>query len=285
MRNFSHKKPKPAQKRPVRSKANINKPSQDKTEHFKNEMPALKPVKNGALLIYGHHSVEAALQNPARKCFRLWLTAQNKEKYQNLAQNQSLSPKITNADEIEQYVGPNAVHQGILLECAPLPQRNLDMLTGQRPILVLDQVTDPHNVGAILRSASVFGAEALIMTARNSPPLSGIVAKTASGGLEHVPVILVNNLVRSLEKLNSKGIWRIGLDGDADDSLENQSFTEKVALILGAEGKGLRRLTRENCDLLCALTASGPLKSLNVSNAAAVGLHCLQLARSSRLSN
>jgi 23S rRNA (guanosine2251-2'-O)-methyltransferase len=181
-------------------------------------------------------------------------------------------------------LGPDTVHQGACLDTVPLPEPSLEDLaeTAMRggPIVVLDQVTDPHNVGAILRSAAAFAATGLVMTRRHSPPLTGTLAKSASGALEHVPVALVPNLAQALEKLADLGIETIGLDGEATDRIEDHKADGAVAIVLGSEGKGLRRLTRERCTRLCRIATTGSLASLNVSNAAAIALHTIAVAKS-----
>jgi 23S rRNA (guanosine2251-2'-O)-methyltransferase len=178
--------------------------------------------------------------------------------------------------DLERRLGADAVHQGALVETEPLAEPALaDMVTsaGSRPLLVLDQITDPHNVGAVLRSAAVFGSGGLVMTRRHSPPLDGALAKSASGALEHVPVALVPNLASAIADLRALDVTAIGLDASATDSLEELAWPAGTALVLGAEGKGLRQLTRESCDRLARITADGPFASLNVSNAAAIALH------------
>ena len=170
------------------------------------------------------------------------------------------------------------MHQGALLYTSPLADMAIEDLRGDECIAVLDQVTDPHNVGAILRSAAAFNVSSLIMTERNSPPLSGTLAKTACGGLETVNVILVSNLSQALNKIGELGFRRIGFDGQGETTMEanTRSQEEGIALILGAEEKGMRRLTKEHCDEICRINASGAFASLNVSNAAAIAFHHFQ---------
>ncbi len=229
--------------------------------------------------IYGVHAVCAALANPKRTVLALYATKNGCDRL-NAALGQLLvAPSEITSTALSKKLGADAVHQGVMIEAAPLEQFSLgDVLpdaSNGKPLIVLDQVTDPHNVGAILRSAAAFNASALIITRRNSPPLDGTLAKAASGAVESVPVIHVANLARTLEELGKSGVLRLGLDGSAEQSLETARIQPPIALVLGAEHKGLRRLTAENCDLLCRLTTPGPLKSLNVSNAAAVALHTL----------
>ena len=228
--------------------------------------------------LYGFHAVLAALRNPARAAERLCLTrnaeAELARQGADLGKDLTVSPEIMGNDEIAALLPPGAVHQGIALRTSPLPDRDVaEVCEDAKHVVVLDQVTDPHNFGAILRSAAVFGATALITTDRNSPPFGGALAKAASGGLEQVRIARVTNLVRAIDELKELGFEVIGLDGDGEASLPDLELSPRVALVLGAEGAGLRRLTREHCDLLARLPAAGQMKSLNVSNAAAVALY------------
>ena len=240
------------------------------------------PSGEGALTtrIWGVHAVEAALRNPKRDILRLRLTGNARHRLEAALAARDCSPEVANPYDLDKDLGRDVVHQGAALDTRPLPNvdiADLAVAPGEDGlVVVLDQVTDPHNVGAILRSAAAFGARGLVMTARNSPPLDGVLAKAASGGLELVPVVVAVNLARALEQLAGIGYFRIGLAGEADKTIELQKLTGATALVLGAEDSGLRRLTRENCDLLCRIaTAGGDLTSLNVSNAAAVAMHAI----------
>jgi 23S rRNA (guanosine2251-2'-O)-methyltransferase len=239
--------------------------------------PAGRGNTDQAAMIYGRHAVTAALRNPARRIKALYVSQNAAGDFQSEAEERNLAPIIRNSEQLMGLLPPGAVHQGVVAHVDPLPELALADLQLDRPVIVLDQVTDPHNVGAILRSAAVFNAGALIMTRRNSPPLSGVLAKSACGGLEHVPVIMVGNLSQALKELAQLGFFRIGLAGEADSTLEEADLGGAIALVLGAEDKGMRRLTREQCDLLCRIHTTGNLASLNVSNAAAVALHTLIL--------
>lgn len=230
--------------------------------------------------IWGIHAVEAALRNPARDILRLRLTDNARHRLEAAIAARGVTPEVANPYDLDKDLGRDVVHQGAALDTRPLPDvdvADFALPQGERGlVVVLDQVTDPHNVGAILRSAAAFGARGLVMTARNSPPLDGVLAKAASGGLELVPVSVVANLARALEQLAQVGYFRIGLAGEAENTLEDQDITNPTALVLGAEDSGLRRLTRETCDMLCRIeTAGGALTSLNVSNAAAVAMHAI----------
>jgi 23S rRNA (guanosine2251-2'-O)-methyltransferase len=229
-------------------------------------------------ILYGFHAVSAALLNPERKALRLMMTRNAQTEIGaegvNLDSHPTLDTEIMTGEEIAAALPPGAVHQGVALKVTALPDLSLDeACVGAKVAVVLDQVTDPHNFGAILRSAAVFGAGALIATDRNSPPLGGVLAKAASGALEKVRIAKVTNLVRALEKLKGLGFEVIGLDGEGEVSLPDFKTGPKVALVMGAEGAGLRRLTREHCDILARLPATVKMRRLNVSNAAAVALY------------
>lgn len=238
---------------------------------------------NGPLRLFGLHAVEAALRNPARKVIKLTAT-ENAERRLADALGGSLGHPVEHASprDLDRILGADTVHQGVMLETEHLPEPDFSELietAAGRPLIVLDQVTDPHNVGAILRSAAAFGAAGLVMTRRHSPPLNGVLAKSASGALEVIPVALVQNLSRALDELKDVGFTVIGLDGTADAAIEEADWSLPTALVMGAEGKGLRELTAKTCDRLAKITTDGPIESLNVSNAAAVALHTAALAR------
>ena len=237
-------------------------------------------------LIWGLHSVEAALANPARPIIKLWLTENAAHRIAAAVAARAITPEFVGPRDLDRRLGSDTVHQGALLEAGPLPDVDLGDLAAaaadKGPLIVLDQVTDPHNVGAILRSGAVFGASGLVMTQRNSPPLGGALAKAASGALELVPVALIGNLSRALARLNDDGVTTIGLDGEAEGLLEDAPLAGPVAIVLGAEGKGLRQLTRETCQHVCRISTTGPIASLNVSNAAAVALHLVAMRRRQR---
>lgn len=229
-------------------------------------------------IIYGWHSALAALQNPERVIHDIYATANAANR---LAQTGVTLPRLEIRDnrDIDRIAGDGAVHQGLAVICDPLPDRDIAGIAGAALIVVLDQITDPHNVGAILRSAAAFGAGALIMTARHGPGDTGMLAKAASGGIEHVPVIRVANLARALDQIANLGFLRIGLDSAHAETIERIDDEQSLALVLGAEGKGLRRLTKEKCDRLVRLEMPGPIASLNVSNAAAIALYALTRRR------
>lgn len=229
--------------------------------------------------LWGKHAVSAALDNPDRKVLRAWAT---REAADFMQFPKEVAVTLADAADLARLVPHDAPHQGVVIEVEPLEDAWLDGIVnaaGERAVLlVLDQVTDPHNVGAILRSAAAFGAIGIVTQDRHSPPESGVVAKAASGALERVPWVRVVNLARALEEIAEAGFWRIGLAGDAELDLREALGSPRVALVLGAEGAGLRPNTREHCDATARLPISGAIESLNVSNAAAVALYAASIA-------
>ncbi len=225
------------------------------------------------LWIYGVHAVAAALGNPRRRVLRLVAT---RNALARLAEQGAPVPgAVEDAEprELDRLVGADAVHQGVAAEVEPLPPLDLADLGDARLLVVLDQVTDPHNVGAILRSAAAIGADAVVTTGRHAPHEGGVLAKAASGALDLVPLVEVANLARALGQLGTLGFTRVGLDSDGTLPIEEALASDRIALVLGAEGKGLRRLTRDTCDVVARLVMGGPLRSLNVSNAAVLALY------------
>ena len=229
--------------------------------------------------LWGKHAVAAALDNPERKVLRAWSTREAAELMQF---RKEVAVTLAEAPDLGRLVPHDAPHQGVVIEVEPLEEVWLGDLLTHAPeravLLVLDQVTDPHNVGAILRSTAAFGAIGIVTQDRHSPPESGVVAKAASGALERVPWARVVNLARALEEIGDAGFWRIGLAGDAETDLKDALGPQRVALVLGAEGPGLRQNTREHCDALARLPISDAIESLNVSNAAAVALYAASIA-------
>src|SRR5690348_723968 len=228
--------------------------------------------------LWGRHAVAAALDNPARKVLRAWATRETAA-FMQFPKEVALT--LAEAPDLARLVPADAPHQGVVVEVEPLDDVWLDGLLHDAPergvLLVLDQVTDPHNVGAILRSAAAFGAIGVVTQDRHSPPESGALAKAASGALERVPWARVVNLARALEEIGEAGFWRIGLTGDAETQLKDALGSKRVALVLGAEGPGMRPNTREHCDALARLPISDAVESLNVSNAAAVALYAASI--------
>ena len=229
--------------------------------------------RDGPVILYGWHSVKAALENPARRFHRLLATENAVHRLAESGIALPLAPTPAKAEEIEALVGPEAVHQGILAEADPLDSPAIEDIDPQRLVLVLDQITDPHNVGAILRSAAAFAVEAVIVTTRHSPEMTGVLAKAASAALEHVPLVTVPNLARAIDALKEKNVFVVGLDSSGDSDLATVPLRAPLALVVGAEGKGLRQLTRTHCDAVVRIALPGRIKSLNVSNATALALY------------
>ena len=269
-------KPKYSDKaKPAFRKAPFNKAKPEAREAFK---PA-----GDSVLIWGLHAARAAFLNPKRRITRLWLTESGQKTFaatQAEAKEELLKrpdAKHIDREELDRMIPTGSVAQGIVIETAPLHEPSLHDIIGANPppdlILMLDQVTDPHNVGAILRSAAAFGAGAVVMTERNAPTTTGVLAKSASGALEHTPMIHVVNLARAIDDLREAGYWCVGLAEEGAKNLGELDMSGRTVLVLGAEGEGLRHLTRQKCDELARLPTGGAIGSLNVSNAAAVALY------------
>ncbi len=241
--------------------------------------------------LFGLHAVREAWLNPERRCRRLWVSdagLQGIAAAIDRARTRGLdrpAPEVVPRGRLDKLVSSGTVHQGVVLDTDPLPPTDLEdvgraaAVRSRAAVIVLDRVTDPHNIGAILRSAAAFGALAVIVTDRHTPEVTGTLAKSASGAVEHVPIVRVRNLAQALERLKELGLRCVGLAEEADQDLPAAiGDASRTAIVLGAEGPGLRRLTRDTCDALARLPTAGPIGSLNVSNAAAVALY--ELARS-----
>ncbi|HLO76621.1 MAG TPA: 23S rRNA (guanosine(2251)-2'-O)-methyltransferase RlmB [Magnetospirillum sp.] len=267
------------------SSARSGRPENPRNERSSERSPERGQRPPGNLFwLYGQHAVAAALENPNRKIRRLALTADAARTWSEaIEQARRLRPlpgvDVVEKSDLERLLPPGAVHQGIGALCEPLPApaiEDIARVAAERPdavVMVLDQVTDPHNVGAIVRSAAAFGALAVVVPDRHAPEETGALAKAASGALERMPLVRVTNVVRALGQLKEAGFWVAGMAGEATSSLASQKLSGRIALVMGAEGEGLRRLTREHCDYLVKLPMTGAVESLNVSNAAAVALY------------
>jgi 23S rRNA (guanosine2251-2'-O)-methyltransferase len=266
--------------------------SRRKPFHKKHtSQPAHRPhgaAPGGSFWIYGHHPVTAALANPKRCLRRILATTQAAAELRASALPTSPPLERIEGVDLNALLPPGAVHQGLAALVDPLPMVDLgellDDIRADSPahLIVLDQVTDPQNVGAILRSASAFGAAGLVLTERHAAPESGVLAKAASGALDHLPIVRVVNLARGIEALKQAGFWCLGLAAEGEMTMAEAKPSGRIALVLGAEGTGLRRLTREHCDQLLRLPTTGPIGQLNVSNAAAVSLYELVRGQAAR---
>ena len=237
-----------------------------------------KPAKT--TLLFGLHPCLAALKNPKRIHHRVLITRKTFEALSK--EDLNLIKKIRSVDivdtkDISQHLAPHDVHQGIMLETSPLTlpslEELLETLEDTATLLLLDQVTDPHNVGALLRSAAAFDVKAILIPDYHSAHINGTLAKCASGALEHVPLITVGNFKQTMSTLKQEGFWCVGLDERGHQDTASFQFDQKTALILGAEGKGLRPLTKKNCDVLLKLPTGSTFQTLNVSNAGAITLY------------
>jgi 23S rRNA (guanosine2251-2'-O)-methyltransferase len=242
--------------------------------------PAPRPQRrerdeDGPVVLYGWHPVAEALRNGRRHPRRLLATENSARRLAEEIGALPVEPEIVRPDAINRLLEPDAVHQGLYLEADPLPSPMIETLAEDALVVALDQITDPHNVGAIVRSCAAFGVDAILTTARHSPAATGVLAKSASGGLEHVPFLVERNLAEALIALGERGFLRVGFDSSGEVELGEVAVRRPLALVLGAEGKGLRQRTRECCDGVGRIEMPGAIKSLNVSNAAAVALYAL----------
>ena len=235
--------------------------------------------KNLSVLIYGKHPAIAALNNVRRKCINLFTTKEILQEIEKLIPKLNIPVTILKPDSLNAMLPLGTNHQNIILESLPLASLDLeDIIEQDRSkafscLILLDQVTDPHNIGAIIRSAAAFSASAVILTDHNSPKENNTIIKCAAGACETVPMIHITNLASCIKELKKECYWIIGLDGHTDLTLKESIFSEKIAIIMGSEDKGLRKLTKENCDYIVKIPISSSLESLNVSNAAAIALY------------
>jgi 23S rRNA (guanosine2251-2'-O)-methyltransferase len=229
--------------------------------------------RDGATVLYGWHTVKAALENPQRRFHRLLATENAVRRLTEDRVTFPIAPALVRPEEIMAIAGATAVHQGLYAEADPLASPELEDVATDGIVVVLDQITDPHNFGAILRSAAAFAVTAVVTTERHSPQASGVLAKAASGALEYVPVVTVVNLARALDELRELNTFLVGLDSGGDADLAAMPLSAPLALVIGAEGKGLRHLTRVRCDAIARLALPGRITSLNVSNATALALY------------
>ena len=261
------------QRKPPRGKPFVRdrQPRRPGRPFHRGELP--RRHERDTVILYGWHPVTLALANPQRRVRRLYATENAARRLAEENISTGVTPEIVRPDTIAAQLPPDAVHQGLLAEADPLPAPSVETLTTDGVVLVLDQITDPHNVGAILRSAAAFAVKAIVTTQRHSPEATGVLAKSASGALEYVPFVAVQNLARALAELKARGFTAVGLDSSGSADLASIDLRAPVALVLGAEGKGLRQLTRETCNVVARLDLPGEIKSLNVSNAAALALY------------
>jgi len=275
-------------KRPPRTaRGRINQPRPTGTSKRSGGKPPAHGAHATGLWLFGTHAVAAAIENPARRKHRLISTKQGAEALEKALGGQvppTPGIEIVDRAEIDTVCGPDNVHQGVALLTSHLPDLYVEDIIAPDDgtpdtLVVLDQATDPRNIGAVMRSARAFGARALIVQDRNAPPETGTMAKAASGALEHVALVRVTNLARAIWTLKDAGYWCLGLDGEADSDIGSVDPTMRRVIVLGAEGAGLRRLTRETCDQLVKIPIDSAQESLNLSNAAAIALYVLTRPR------
>lgn len=258
-------------------------------KHSQGKGSSKKPAKQLKVKIdlFGAHAVTEAWINPKRHIHGLYITDSALDGFDDAlkkAHDRGLkrpAPQVVDKSVLDHATNPGSVHQGIGLSCQNLEETDIHDIVrleddkDRSVLIMLDQVTDPHNVGAIIRSACVFGAAGMIMQRKHAPELTGVLAKTACGGVEHLPVAYETNLTRSIEALQNAGYFAVGLDERGEQPISQLQDYPKLVLVMGAEGAGLRRLVKEQCDVLSQLPTAGPISSLNVSNAAAVALYAV----------
>jgi 23S rRNA (guanosine2251-2'-O)-methyltransferase len=251
-----------------------------KRNHRKLERPQSPVPAPTDLWIYGIHASIAALRNPDRHINTILTTKHSSDFVANL-KNPNLPPhQIIDRNQLDAMLPPDSVHQGIAIQCDPLPSLHLeDVISNQTEnstLIVLDQANDPRNIGSVLRSAAAFNATAVVVPDRGTPEISGSMAKAAAGAIEQIPIVRVKNLARSLKIIKKEGYWCVGLDGRATQTLAEVKLSGKIVIVMGAEGRGLRQLTSENCDYLAKIPISGQIESLNLSIATSIVLYELR---------
>jgi 23S rRNA (guanosine2251-2'-O)-methyltransferase len=269
--------------------AKRRKPHRNERHHDGDQAKNL-PTRGGNPLIYGLHACLAALANPEREVHRIIVATQSVDEIEipvcdaaNAAVDLGGPPRpsieFRDRRELDALLPRDAVHQGVCIDATPLPPPEIeDIIEDARDltsacVVVLDQATDPRNIGAVMRTAAAFGAMAVIVQDKNAPDITGTMAKAASGAVERLPLVRVTNLARTLDQLKAAEFWCVGFDGHATDFLSPKTLKGRNAIVLGAEGAGLRRLTRETCDLLVKIPMTDAVESLNLSNAAAIALY------------
>ncbi len=257
-----------------RAKPGATREQIERRERFeRTRRESLRAETAAPVIMYGWHTVTAALKNPHRHIRKFLATENAARRLAEEGISRAPAPEIVRPSAIAERLAPDAVHQGLYIEADPTPSPAIEDLPAKGVVLVLDQITDPHNVGAIFRSAAAFAVTAIVTTQRHSPDATGALAKAASGALEHVPLVSIQNLARGLAALKNNGFLIMGLDSSGDDDLAALPWRAPFALVLGAEGKGLRASTKAGCDHLVRIDLPGRIKSLNVSNAAALALY------------
>jgi 23S rRNA (guanosine2251-2'-O)-methyltransferase len=269
--------PRQTHKRPGDARRDNTLPK-DKSRFAPKPKRVRPAIPDGVAILYGWHTVAAALANPRRTIRKITATENAARRLTEGGLALPVTPEIVRPEAIDARLTPDAVHNGLLVEADTLPALGIRDVEAQGIVLVLDQLTDPHNIGAILRSAAAFGVGAVITTARHSPEATGVLAKSASGALDIIPMVTVPNLARAIDALKERGFLTVGLDSEGETELGDAKLRAPLALVLGAEGRGMRQLTRETCDIRARLDMPGAIKSLNVSNAAAVALYAVTTA-------